>query len=31
MSLHSAAARSLAWRPSQFLSILDLTPTELET
>jgi len=31
MSLHAAAARDVVFRPTQVLSILDLTPTELET
>src|SRR5215468_7878802 len=30
MSLHAATARDVVWRPTQVLSILDLTPTELE-
>jgi ornithine carbamoyltransferase len=30
MSLHAATARDVTWRPSRFLSILDLTPAELE-
>ena len=30
MTLHAATSRD-AWRPTQLLSILDLTPTELET
>ena len=32
MSRHAAVPRSMAaWQPSQFLSVLDLTPEELET
>lgn len=32
MSLHATASRSTSeWQPSQFLSVLDLTPDELET
>src|SRR5215471_9737729 len=31
MSLHPAAVRDVTWRPTQLLSILDLTPVELET
>src|SRR5215471_6873844 len=31
MSLHPAAVRDVTWRPTQLLSILDLTPAELET
>ena len=30
MSLHAASARQDTWQPTQFLSILDLTPIELE-
>jgi ornithine carbamoyltransferase len=31
MSVKTATVRNVTWRPSQFLSILDLTPAELET
>ncbi len=31
MSLHPASVRDITWRPTQLLSILDLTPSELET
>ena len=31
MSLHPVTARDVVWRPIQLLSILDLTPGELET
>ena len=30
MTLHAASARPATWQPTQFLSILDLTPAELE-
>jgi len=31
MSLHPVTVRDVVWRPTQLLSILDLTPAELET
>jgi len=31
MSLHAASRATAAWHPTQFLSILDLTPSELES
>lgn len=31
MSLRAASARQATWQPTQFLSILDLTPVELES
>ncbi|HEY3886740.1 MAG TPA: ornithine carbamoyltransferase [Vicinamibacterales bacterium] len=31
MSIHAAAVRSAPWQPTQFLSMLDATPAELET